>query len=254
MKEFYHKWYTQYLNRDFEMLVFGESGFPIILFPTSEGRYYECKDHGLVQSLEYYLDRGDIKLYCPDGIDALSWDNYDIHPADRVKTHNAYENVIIKDVVKFAIHETGYKKVGVAGCSFGGYHAFNFAMRKPELVTEVITMCGTFDIKPYIYGYYDDNCYFNNPVDFMPNLNDEWYLKKIREMKIILGTGEWDMCLDENKNMSNILTSKLINHQLDVRAKTGHDWNWWIEMFPEYISQQITENRKLITENKKLHQ
>jgi esterase/lipase superfamily enzyme len=239
MKEFYHKWYTPYLNRDFEMLVFGGSGYPIILFPTSEGRYYECKDHGLVSSADQLLDEGKIKIYCPDGIDFLSWDNYDIHPADRVKTHNAYEKVIINDVIKFAVHETGYKRVGVAGCSFGGYHSFNLAMRSPDLIDSIISMCSTFDIKPYIFGHYDENCYLNNPPDYLPHLEDEWYLDRIRKMNIILGTGNWDICLEENKSMSNILALKEIKHSLDIRTNTGHDWNWWREMFPEYISQII---------------
>ena len=25
-------------------------------------------------------------------------------------------------------------------------------------------------------GYYDDNVYFNNPADYLPNLNDDYYL------------------------------------------------------------------------------
>ncbi|MBI3122811.1 MAG: esterase family protein [Ignavibacteriales bacterium] len=236
MQEQYHKWYTQYLSRDFEMLVFGHSGYPVILFPTSKGKYYENKDFGLVESAAHLLDSGKIKIYCPDGIDAMSWYNYIIHPADRVKTHMAYERVILNDVVEFAKFETGAKKVGVAGCSFGGYHAANLAFRHPDKVGYLFSMGGAFDIKQFIHGYYDDDCYFNNPADYLPNLNDAWYLEHINKMGIVLGTGEWDICLDENKRLSQILSAKGINHWLDVRPGTGHDWNWWREMFPEYLS------------------
>ena len=49
MNERYIKWYTPWLNREFEMLVFGNGGgLPLILFPTSFGRYYQNKDFGLV--------------------------------------------------------------------------------------------------------------------------------------------------------------------------------------------------------------
>lgn len=236
MQEFYHKWYTQYLSRDFEMLVFGHSGFPIILFPTSKGKYYENKDFGLIGSALELIESGKVKIYCPDGIDGQSWYNYDIHPADRVKTHMAYERVILNDVIEFAKYETNSKTVGVAGCSFGGYHALNIAFRNPDKISYLFTMGGAYDIKQFIMGYYDENCYFNNPPDYMPNLNDEWYLEKIKRMGIILGTGEWDMCLDENKRMSEILTSKNIPHWLDIRSGTGHDWPWWKEMFPLYLS------------------
>jgi esterase/lipase superfamily enzyme len=237
MQEFYHKWYTQYLSRDFEMLVFGHSGFPVILLPTSKGRYFENKDFGLVGSARQLIESGKIKIYCPDGIDGESWYNYGIHPADRVKTHMAYERVILNDVIEFAKYETGSKTVGVAGCSFGGYHALNIAFRNPDKVSYLFTMGGAYDIKQFIMGWYDDNCYFNNPPDYMSNLNDEWYLTRIRKMGIVLGTGEWDICLEENKRMSGILGAKGISHWLDIRQGTGHDWPWWKEMFPHYLSQ-----------------
>lgn len=237
MQEHYHKWYTQYLSRDFEMLVFGHSGYPIVLFPTSKGRYFENKDFGLIDSASHFIEQGKIKIYCPDGIDWESWYNYGIHPADRVKTHIAYERLILNDVIEFAKFETGAKNVCVAGCSFGGYHAANIAFRHPDKVGYLISMGGTYDIKQFIMGYYDENCYFNNPPDYLPSLNDGWYLDQIKRMGIVLGTGEWDICLEENKRLSSILNSKGINHRLDVRGFTGHDWNWWKEMFPAYLYQ-----------------
>ena len=52
MNERYIRWWTPYLSRDFEMLVFGNGGgLPLILFPTSFGRYYQNKDFGLIDSV-----------------------------------------------------------------------------------------------------------------------------------------------------------------------------------------------------------
>lgn len=236
MKEEYHKWHSQYLNREFEMLVFGNSGFPVIVFPTSGGRYFEAKDRGLIHSAKKLINSGKIKIYCPDSINKDSWYNYSIHPADRVKTHIAYENLILNDVIEFAFHETGFNKAAVSGCSFGGYHSTNIAFKHPDKIGYLFTMGGAFDIKRFIHGYYDDNCYFNNPPDYLPNLTDEWYLNQIKNMGIILGTGEYDFCMDENKNLSNVLNQKQASHWLDIRKENGHDWNWWKEMFPEYLS------------------
>lgn len=235
MKEFYHKFYTQYLSRDFEMLVFGETGIPIILFPTSKGKYYEVKDFGLISAAEKFIDEGKIKIYCPDSIDQMSWYNYIIHPADRVKTHLAYERVILNDVIEFAKYETGNKFVGLAGCSFGAYHAANIAFKYPEKINTLISISGTFEIKQHIFGYYDEDCYFNSPLDYMPNLEDSWYLENIRKIKIILGVGENDFYINENKRMSEILHSKNIPHELDIRKDAWHDWQYWRKMFPDYL-------------------
>ncbi|HVO73068.1 MAG TPA: alpha/beta fold hydrolase [Ignavibacteriaceae bacterium] len=237
MKEEYHKWFAQYINREFEMLVFGHSGYPVILFPTSKGRYYQNKDFGLIDSAAQLIEAGKVKIYCPDSIDAESWYNYSIHPGERVKKHIAYENIILHDVIEFARHETGTRKVAAAGCSFGGYHTINLALKHPDKVAYAFSMSGAFNIRQFIFGHYDDNCYFNNPPDYLPNLNDPWYLDRIKQMGIILGTGEYDLCLEENKRLSEILYGKGIDHWLDIRQSAVHDWPVWKQMFPQYLSQ-----------------
>jgi len=74
MNERYIKWYTPFLSREFEMLVFGEkSGLPLILFPTSGARYYENKDFGLVGAVAWYIENGKVTVYCPDAIDLQSF-------------------------------------------------------------------------------------------------------------------------------------------------------------------------------------
>jgi esterase/lipase superfamily enzyme len=218
-----------------EMLVFGHNGYPIILFPTAKGRYYECKDSGLITSISDLIDSGQIKVYCPDGYDSESWYNYTINPADRVKNYTNYELAILYDVIEFAKHETQKGKVGVAGCDFGGYHAVNIALKHPDQINNLISISGWFDIKQFIWGYYDDNCYFNNPPDYLPNLTDIWYLEKFRMMGIILGIGENDDYVIQNKKLSDILTSKNINNWLDIQPDANHDWQLWNQLFPKYL-------------------
>jgi esterase/lipase superfamily enzyme len=120
MNERYIKWYTPWLSREFEMLVFGEKrGLPLILFPTSFARYYENKDFGLVGSVARYIDNGKVTVYCPDAIDLESFYNKSIHPADRMRTHNAYENVIVRDVFDLAGRDCNCHRVAVCGASLG---------------------------------------------------------------------------------------------------------------------------------------
>ena len=44
-------------------------------------------------------------------------------------------------------------------------------------------MSGAFDIHQFLDGYYDDDCYFNNPPDFIPNLTDDWFLSRYRHKR-----------------------------------------------------------------------
>ncbi|MGD1006511.1 MAG: esterase [Ignavibacteriaceae bacterium] len=237
MREEYHKWHSNDLDREFEMLVFGHYGYPIILFPTFNAHYWEAKDFGLINSASYLIDSGQIKIYCPDGVDCLSWDNNSIEPANKVITQIAYEKTILNDVIGFVKHETSLERVGVAGCNFGAYHALNLAFKHPDKVEKLICIGGFFDIKQFIYNYYDDNCYFNNPPDYLPNLTDNRYLNQFKTMKIILGIDESDQYLEQNKNISGILRSKSVNHWLDVRPNNGHNWEFRREVFPKYLAQ-----------------
>jgi esterase/lipase superfamily enzyme len=232
-KEEYHKWMSPAIGRDFEMLVFGHSGQPLILFPTSKGSYYQNKDQGLLDSVAWFLENGKVKIYCPDSIDAMSWYDKSIPPGTRAYNHTCYDRLILEEVVSRARNETGYAKVGMAGCSFGGYHAVNFSFRHPADTAYCFSMSGAFDVRQFMDGYYDDNVYYNNPMDFIPNDNnpDLW------KMGIVLGTADQDICRGDNERLSHILNQKNIQHWLDVRPNATHDWPIWKVMFPHYLSQ-----------------
>lgn len=232
MREEYFKWYSPNLSMDMEMLVYGDRGYPVIIFPTTKGRYYESKDFGLVDTAHWFVERGFIQLFCPDSKDAHSWYNRAVHPYHRAMNHTWYDKMILEEVVGRVRWNTGMGKVAVAGASFGGYHATNFAFKHPEYVSHLFSMSGAFDIKSFMDGYYDNNVYFNNPVDFVPGMNHP----ALWQMNIVLGTSEWDICMDANKHLSYLLHQKGVNHWLDMRGWKEHDWPLWREMFPHYLS------------------
>jgi esterase/lipase superfamily enzyme len=237
MREQYIRWRTPYLGgRQLEMLVFGHAGVPVVLFPTSLGRFFEYKDSQLIAAAAPFVETGRVKIYCPDAINGESWYNRSIHPADRVRTHLGYERAIVHELFEHVRRDTGCWRLAVGGCSFGGYQALNIALRHPDQVGAVLSMSGAFDIRPLLDGYYDDNVYFNNPVDYMPGLSDPWYLERLRSMAIVLGVGEWDICLQENQTFSTLLDGKGIRHWFDFWRWAKHDWPLWRDMFPRYLA------------------
>lgn len=233
MQEKYHKFYSPSLGRNIEMLEYGHWGYPILLFPTSRGTHYQNRDFGLTKTVQGFVDSGKVKLYCIDSIDADTWYARHLHPAVRVLNHICYDRMLSEEIVPYLQSTSHVEKIGVGGCSFGGFQAANFAFKHPELVAHMFSMGGAFDIKTFLGGYYDDNVYFNNPVDFMQN-EQGW---RYNHMKIVLGTSEHDFCKTDNEYMSNILHNKGIAHWLDIRPYANHDWPVWREMFYDYIAQ-----------------
>jgi esterase/lipase superfamily enzyme len=237
MNREYHKWYSRDLNRDMELLRFGHAGIPLLVFPTSMGKFFEYEDRGMVGALAHKIDRGELQVFCPDGVDGESWYNKRVHPRWRVARHMQYEGYILRDVLPLIGQKDQSGKLAVTGCSFGGYHALNFCLRHPDIATHCVCMGGAYDIKQFTNGYYDDDIYFNNPPDFLPRIGDEWYLSRYRDrVQWVLATGEWDQCMDQNVKMAAIMHGKGIPHWLDIWGDhTGHDWPWWQRMAQKYF-------------------
>ena len=221
------------------MLIFGESGYPIIIFPTSMGSYTQNKDFHLIDSVSWFVNQGLVKIYTPGSIDNESWYNEQIHPEVRVHNHVLYDRFVREELVNSILMETGHSKAAFAGCSFGAYHATNFGLRHPDVTGYIINMGGAFNIKDRVKGYYGDDVYFNNPPDFLPGLDDH----RIKDIGLIFGTGTNDMCMDANVEISNVLHKKGIPHFLDVIQGAEHDWPVWREMFPKYLGMMLNNGK-----------
>ncbi len=235
MQEQYKKWYSPTLSMDTELLIFGHTGRPVILFPTTKGSYHENRDFKMLESAKWFIEKGMIQVYCPSSVDAYSWYNKSIPPASRVKNHIWYDKFIHREILEPALQKSGHAKACVAGPSFGGFHALNFAFRHPDRVSHLLSMSGAFEVKSFVDNYYDENVYFNNPVDYMPGNNNP----HLWQMSIVLGVGEHDICLDASRKMSGILNAKGIKHWLDIYRGEKHDWPLWRKMFPKYLSHMM---------------
>ena len=238
MNREYHKWHSPSLGRDMELLIIGHGGAPMVVFPTSMGRFFEYEDRGMIDAVRYRYEHGAVQAFCVDSVDAESWYNKSIHPADRVRRHIAYNHYIMHEVVPLIRQRNASAGIATTGCSFGGYHALNFALRHPDVFHQCVSMSGAFDIKSFLDGYYDDNCYFNNPVDYLPNTHDGWYLDHYRRSdRYLLAVGEWDICRGENERMAGIMQCKGVLHRLDVWGEHSvHDWPLWQRMAQAYFT------------------
>ena len=230
MNREYHKWYSQRLQRDMEMLVYGHAGTPVLVFPTSMSRFFEYEDRGMIGAVAHKIEQGQLQFFCVDSVDSESWYNKSAHPRDRVLRHMAYEGYVTEEAIPFLRQRNWSTRRVATGCSFGGYHAVNFTLKFPSLLTDCISMSGAFDMKQFLNGYYDENCYFNNPPDYLSNSHGGPY------SNFVLATGEHDICLGENFRMANIMGVKSVPHTLDVwNSGMYHDWPWWQQMAQKFF-------------------
>jgi len=236
MQREYRKAFSASLNREMELLVFGHAGAPVLAFPTTAGRFYELEDHGIVDALEPRISAGQLQLFCVDSIDAESWYNRRISPRARIARHIQFEDYLLRELVPQITTPSGPVGITAFGCSFGGYHAVNIALRHPDIFTALVSLSGAFDLSFFLDGYSDQDSYFHLPTWYLPNLADPWFLTRLRRNSLVLATGWDDQCRFQNEQLAHILIEKKIPHQFHIwDAKNSHDWPTWRRMAAQYL-------------------
>jgi esterase/lipase superfamily enzyme len=231
----YHRWYSDRLGRDMELLVHGHAGARCIVFPTADGRFYEWEERGMVHALGEFLERGRVQLFCVDSVDAESWLARWKWPGDRAWYHELYDRYLRHEVVPFTLTVNPAPFLISAGASLGAYHAVNFAFRHPDLVQRTIGLSGVYDIKQLTHGYSDEHVYGNDPSHYMLNGMPTWRLEAIRRMNIILAIGSEDPGFEDNRHLSGTLWSRGIWHAFRPWDGRARDWPWWRRMIVRYI-------------------
>lgn len=225
-------YYSHILGRTIKIEVTGELGYPMIMFPTSQGSYTQNTDFHLNGSISHITESGKLKLYNVETLDAENFYANHLSPKDRIENYERYVRFLAQELIPFIqkMHHT--HRIAIAGCSFGGYHAANFAFRFPDLVSHLFCLSGAFSIRNFMENYQDHLIYYNCPEEFV--INDEAW--KYNHMHVVLSTSDEDICLEKTKKMAHILSKKEINHWYDEAKWINHDWPLWRMVFPKFIN------------------
>jgi len=237
----FHQWFSASLEQEMALKIYGYYGKPVIVFPAQAGRFFDFENFGMVQSVSQHIEAGSIKLFCVDSNDSQSWANWHVHPSDRARRHQDYDRYITQEVVPFVReHCSGTQQKFIStGVSMGAYHAANFFFRHPDIFDTTIAVSGVYRLKMFVGDYLDENVYFNSPINYLPDLDDPWYLDQYRQSNIIIccGQGAWeDEMIADSHALKQILDDKNIPNWVDFWGyDVNHDWPWWRKMLPYFL-------------------
>jgi len=230
VREYFKDW-SQALGRDMEVLRFGSAGLPLLVFPTSMGRFYQWEDFGLVGALSDKIEAGFIQLWCVDSVDGESWYANGKSSEDRVARHLRYERYLLDELMP----RIPWRPV-TTGTSFGAFHAVLLALRHPARVNGFIGLSGAYDTNRWLDGQGGRDAYLTNPLAFLPGLMDEAYLRPLRSMeKKVIATGQDDANVADSLRCGELLKAKGVDVWLDVWLGWAHDWSYWQEMMRRYV-------------------
>lgn len=238
-----HSWYSPRLNKEMEIAVYGHYGFALLMFPTAAADYLEYERFQLIDAIAPFVDAGKVKAFSINSINSESWLNDHIPPPYKAIRHQQFNDYVTEEVVPFIRDKTSHETpIITTGASFGALHAANSLFRRPDIFDGVIGMSGTYDLKSYTNGYYDDNCYFNSPVDYLPDLNDEHVLHQLRSKRhiyILSGQGDYE-APERSLQLGGILDAKGIPNVVDLWGHDiPHEWWVWRRMLPHVLGSRF---------------
>jgi esterase/lipase superfamily enzyme len=225
------------------VIAYGHYGRPLLVFPSDAGHCSDFEDRGMVAAVCGLIDEGRVKLYCVDSYDAHSWRNGSLSLEARARQHGFYEDWILNQVMPHVYEDCGGQtETMLAGCSFGAYHAANFALKRADLFPLALCMSGVYDVS-VVGGRWErgEAVYFNNPMDYMGHAGGDHldWLRRQVSLVLVCGQGQWEDttgALESTRRFAGVLASKGIRHELDLWGyDVPHDWPSWRNQFAYHL-------------------
>jgi esterase/lipase superfamily enzyme len=171
-----------------------------------------------------------------DAVDEESFLNEKVEPPKQLMRQQQFDSYIMEEVIPYIQQRNSIGYMMVAGVDLGGYHAVNLALKHPREFNKAIGISGVYDVRSFFGEFYSDTLYYNNPIDFVPNLNKQPLLNEVRNVDFRLVSYANDERKASARQLGNIFRSKFIEHQLDVwDTPSTEEWDVWKKMLNTHI-------------------
>lgn len=245
MRKVYTEIHSPALGRNIRVTAYGHFGPALLVFPSAEGKHHDWEGFGMIGVLEPWIENGKLKVYTIDSNDHESWlsDSWDTH--HRLWRHACWENFVMENLIpaiRFDCRQPDMR-VACTGCSLGGFHAANFALKHPHVFHWSLAMSGKYNASRFFEGYVPADVYFNNPLHYTRNL---WggaleHIRRNTHIVLYAGQGAYENnCCRETIELGHLLAEKGISHELDIWGHDAdHHWAWWRKALAHHIGKAI---------------
>jgi esterase/lipase superfamily enzyme len=174
-------WYSPNLGKNMEIAIYGHYGFPLLMFPSAGADYLEYERFYMIDSVKPFIEEGKVKVFSINSINSESWLNHQLPSRQKAIRHQQYNRYITDEVIPYIKNAMGGEGRPITcGVSLGAFHAANSLFRRPDLFDGCLGLSGIYDLKQYTNGYYDEDVYFNSPIDYLPNLAEGEHMNMLR--------------------------------------------------------------------------
>lgn len=233
-----HRWHSPHTGRVMPVARYGWWGRPVIWFPTGGGHYLDGESFGIVGALAPLIEAGRVKLYLVDSVDREAWTNPDVPALEKPRRQAAYDGYLREELFPWIRWDCGgtTDPLVVTGASLGGYNALNAACKHPDQVGVMIGMSGTYQLNRRMGSEWSEDWYYNDPVQFVPNLPEGEQLEQLRRVRFVFGLGQNYENPAYTWTVADVLGKRGVWNRVEVwGADSGHDWPTWRTMLPLFL-------------------
>ena len=235
--------YSQALNQEMHVMVYGHGGVPFLCFPTQDSMCRNYEDFGMIHQLADFIEENKIQLFVVDTVDRESWSAKGSDPAWRAMIQEQYFHYIVDEAIPL-ITSRNPRTPAVTGFSLGANHAVITFLRRPELFRGVIALSGVYDTDYFFDGWMNPTLYESAPDRFLPGMRpDHPHIALYNERKMILcvGQGAWEEDgVRSLKYLESVFREKGIHAWCDFWGyDVNHDWPWWFRQMRYFLPKMI---------------
>lgn len=169
------RWYSQQLEREVDVVRWGEYGRPVVVFPTAGGDARGIERFLLVDACRDLIDAGNVKLYSLDSVNGRALLANEGDTGRQAWIQRQFFEFVRHELVPAVRADCASEDIELiaAGASIGAFNAVACACLHPDLFSAAVGMRGTYELRRYFRGPLGDDFTSSSPLEFVPGLGGD---------------------------------------------------------------------------------
>ena len=230
MRYLEHIHYSNCLERDMTIRVYGHYGRTFLVFPCQNGQSDDYQLNGMIDAIDFETFSNQYNSY-----------------EHRAYMQEQYYYYVINEVLPFIYKENnGFTLPIVTGCSMGASQAAIMFFRRPDLFGGILALSGCYDMSYFWSWWVNEHVYNNSPALFLENMDvNHHYINLYNQKKMVfcVGQGNYEYYVDWSFFKLRKSIERLgIKAIMDVWGNdVDHHWYWWKKQY-DYFLPMFIEN------------
>jgi esterase/lipase superfamily enzyme len=235
-------WFSNRLEREVNVVRWGDYGRPVLVFPTAGGDAEEVERFHLVGACDGLLDARRVKLYSVDSVNGRALLAGEGDSGHQAWVHRQFFEFIRHELVPAVRADCGSPDIELlaAGASIGAFNALACVCLMPDAFRAAICMSGTYQLRRFFSGPAGDDDAMSSPLEVLAQLDDA-RLDLLRTRFVVLASGEGaNEDIGESWHAAHVLGSAMVPNRVDSWGRHwAHDWPLWRAMLPGYLDEMV---------------